>query len=353
MSRVLIVVAVALVGGGAMLVGGPTASAGYFIVGIVALLTGGNWLVDGAVAVSRHIGLSTLLIGLTVVAFGTSAPELVFNVIAAAGGHGQLSFGNIVGSNIANIGLVLGLAAVVRPLTVHGRLITTELPWLVVVSALMLAIAALPPKIDLQGEAFPGFTRISGALLLAMFVLMSWQWYVLGRREHKSPLVREAEKEIETVPTSLGPAIIKLIAGIVLLAIGGKLAELGAVGIATYLGLSQALIGLTIVALATSLPEVATTIAACLRGHPDLAVGNIVGSNLFNILLVMGVTPFFGAVPVSTPWGWIDMGVMLSLTVILAIMIVPGRHRIDHWEGWALLAVYFSYMTYVVLRELA
>lgn len=352
--RALIVAAVLAAGGGMMLLGGDARSAGQFVVGVVALLVGGDWLVDGAVTVARWLGLSTLLIGLTVVAFGTSAPELAFNIMAAWDGHGELSFGNVIGSNIANIGLVLGIAAIVRPIVVRGRVITTEIPWLLGVSALAVVLAVLPPAAGpADGASGPGFTWLHGAVLLAVFVGMSWQWYVTGRREMRDPLTREAEEELEAIPDEavwLGALLI--VGGLAMLVVGGQLAEMGAAGIATALGLSEALIGLAIVAVATSLPELATTLAACRKGHPDLAVGNVVGSNLFNLLLVLGLTSVVSPVPVPAAWGWWDLAAMMAMTLLLVPIVLLRRHRITRAEGIALLTLYLGYMAFGVVREL-
>ncbi len=261
------------------------------VVGIVLLLAGGHWLVTGAVTIARRLGVSTLVVGLTIVAMGTSAPELAFNVIAATGGHAELSFGNIVGSNIANIGLVLGITALIWPLTVHGRVVSRELPWLVVVSLVACLVPFLP-----FGPT--GFARIGGLFMFAWFGIFMVSWYRLGRREAADPLVQGLgqEAEAETVG-SMGGAVALLLIGLALLFVGGKLSAVGAVGIARSLGLTEGLIGLTIVAFATSLPELTTCVIACRKGHHDLAVGNIVGSNIFNLLLVLGLTAVITPVP--------------------------------------------------------
>jgi cation:H+ antiporter len=350
----LIVAFVVAAGIAAALVGGDVRFGGLFVLGMVALLVGGFWLVEGAVTVARWMGLSTLLIGLTVVAFGTSAPELAFNVMAALDGFGALSFGNVVGSNIANIGLVLGLAAVVRPIDVKSRVVTTEIPWLLGVTGIMVLLAWLPPRVTFDDATTFGFRAQHGMFMLLLFLAMTWQWYMTGRREMRDPLAKEVEEEVEEdVPQrSVWVGFTLLLIGLALLLAGGQLAKTGAVGIATALGLSQALIGLTIVAIATSLPEVATTLAACLKGHPDLAVGNVVGSNLFNILLVMGVTSVVSDVPVPSAWGWYDLGMMMLLTGLLIPITFGKTHRVNRFEGILLLALYLGYMIFSVVREL-
>jgi cation:H+ antiporter len=327
-------------------------------VGVVLLLLGGSWLVDGAVGMARRLRLSPLLIGLTVVAFGTSAPELFFNLAAALGNHPELSFGNVVGSNIANIALVIGLAAMMRPLAVHSRVLKKELPLLIGVSAAMLLLAWLGPAVKDDGTLRSGWGRTDGLIMLAGFMGVTWLWYRMGRRDRRDPLLAEAEAEARLErPLALGVAVAL---GLLALIAGGKLAELGAAGVASWLGMSQAFIGLTVVAIATSLPEVVTSLMACRKGHADLAVGNVVGSNLFNILLVLGATATVAPVPVPVKpsllgieRGWGDLLVMLGLTVILLPMAATSRQHIRRWEGAFLLLCYLAYLGLSVVRELS
>ena len=315
------------------------------VAGIALLLAGGHWLVAGSVTIARRLGVSTLVVGLTIVAMGTSAPELAFHVIAATGGHGELSFGNIVGSNIANIGLVLGITVLIWPLAVHSRVISRELPWLVVVSLVACVVPFLP-----FGPG--GFGRIGGAVMLAWFGLFMVSWYRLGRSLPADPLVKDLgqEAEAETVG-SMGGAVALLLIGLVMLAGGGKLSEVGAVGIARSLGLTEGLIGLTIVALATSLPELTTCVIACRKGHHDLAVGNIVGSNIFNLLLVLGLTAVITPVPLPDNGQW-DLLAMIVITVVLWLMAITHKYKITRKEGAFLLLCYLGYMTWSVLREM-
>ena len=309
--------------------------------GIALLLLGGHGLVSGSITIARRLGLSTLFIGITVVAFGTSSPELFFNVIAALGGHGDLSFGNIVGSNIANIGLILGLTALATPLVVHGRVVSKELPWLIGVSFGMIVLAFFPA---------PGFDRLDGLLLLGSFAGFMYSWARMGRRDQADPLLRELGREAEAESRSMAVAWILFMLGLAGLVTGGKLTEIGAVNIAQWLGLSESLIGLTIVAVATSLPELATSYVACRRGHHDLAVGNIVGANVFNLLLVLAVTILITPVPVPAR-GMYDLIAMGALTLILLPIASTNRNKITRREGAALLILYVGYMTWSVLRE--
>jgi cation:H+ antiporter len=328
---------------------------------VVLLLVGGHWLVDGAIRIARRLGVSTLLIGLTIVACGTSAPELAFNVIAASNGNAELSFGNVVGSNIANLALVLGLAALVRPLAVHSRMIVKELPLLIVASVAMLPLAYWPwsrMSSAADGSTQHGFTTIDGLLMLGGFVFLLWLWARMARKDRSDPLLQDVEAETKQPPSSLPLAILIFLAGLGALVVGGKVTEVGAVGIAERLGLSQGLIGLTIVAVATSLPEVVTSMIACRRGHVDLAIGNVVGSNLFNILLVLGLTAVIADVPVPQEQGllgiargWTDLLFMAGLTILLWPLAMTHHRRIVAWEGALLVLLYAGYMSYSVVRE--
>lgn len=327
---------------------------GQCLVGFVMLLLGGHWLVEGAVVIAKRLGWSPLLIGLTIVAFGTSAPELVFNIIAAVNGNTELSFGNIVGSNTTNIALVLGLAAVVSPIAVSSRVIRRELPWLILVSAVFAALAYAPPQVEVLANATPGWARWTGGVLLGMFAGFTIAWYRLARSARKDKLstqtveaVQEELEEIESLPL----AIVLFVLGLVLLLLGGSVSEKGAVGAAQWFGLSQAVIGLTVVALATSLPEVVTTAVASFKGQNDLAVGNVLGSNLFNIMLVMGATAVVRPVPVPLPWGWWDLGVMIALTIILVPIVSLYHKKINRFEGALLLLCYVLYIAFSVVRE--
>jgi cation:H+ antiporter len=324
----------------------PVGAAGITVVGLLVLLAGGHWLVNGSVAIARRFGISTLLVGLTIVAMGTSAPELAFNVIAALSNHADLSFGNVIGSNIANIGLILGVSALYRPLNVHGHVINKELPWLLVVSALMFVFVM---KVPFAGETAYGFSRYDGGAMLLLFALFMIGWIRMGRRETADPLTAQLRAEAEAAGSFPG-AVLLVLLGLACLVGGGKLGELGAVHLARWLGLSQAVIGLTIVAFATSLPELVTGIIACRKGHDDLAVGNVVGSNMFNLLLVLGLTAVVAPVPLPTAHGWQDLGVMMAITIVLAFMSF-SRRTISRGEGATLLLLYLGYMAWSVIRE--
>jgi cation:H+ antiporter len=320
-----------------------------FALGVILLVGGGDSLVRGAVTLAARFGVPSFVIGLSVVAFGTSAPELALNLAAALSGNSELSFGNIVGSNIANIGLILGIAALIRPMDVHTSIVKRELPLMVMATLLLCVLAYAPPHAPAPDGAAgsDGFGRVDGGLLLAGFVLFCWQLLRSAKAEGPaaSELLGEAadinpEKAAER---PLWRAIFLTLFGLAALASGGRCAELGAVGIAGELGMSDELIGLTIVAVATSLPELAASIAAALRGQSDIAVGNIVGSNLFNILLIMGVTATVGPVPLP-PGGMTSLIAVMALSVLLIPISLTMNRTVSRIEGGLLLTLYAAYI---------
>ena len=310
--------------------------AAALLAGIVLLLAGGDVLVRGAVAIAARLGVSPLIVGLTVVAFGTSAPELALNVSAALNDNTDLSFGNIVGSNIANIGLILGISALVKPMAVHSALLRREIPMMIAASLALTAMALTP-----WGTGAGVIGRPEGLMLLAGFLLFS----ELMRRSATSADAEDAEPLPE--PGRPAVAVALVLGGLAMLVAGGALSERGAVGVAQALGMSDTVIGLTVVAVATSLPELATSIMAARRGHIDIAVGNVVGSNIFNILLVMGATASIAptALPDAGPRA---LGTMLLLAFLLIPMSRTSSGLISRAEGALLLAIYAGSLGYEV-----
>lgn len=324
-------------------------------VGVPLMLWGADRLVSGSVSLAQRLGISTVIIGLTVVSAGTSAPELVVNLIAATGGNPGLGFGNVVGSNIANIGLVVGIGALIMPMRVHSRVIRSELPWLTGISIGAILLVLIPigrVSGDAGGRFQFGFSTIEGIALSIAFLVLTYLWYRACRSPVSDPISREVEDVTKDAGdhTLLG-AIVLFLIGLTCLLIGGKFTELGAVRIASSLDLSNAVIGMTVVAVATSLPELTTTIVAARRGHADLAIGNIVGSNIFNILLVLGVTSMIAPIPLPTN-GLQDMIAMLAMTLLLWRMCTTDRLKVVRREGGILLALYVIYITWGVIREI-
>lgn len=316
-----------------------------FFLGVVVLLAGGGWLVDGADRLARRFGVSPLVIGLTVVAFGTSAPELAFNIVAAVAGSAELSFGNVIGSNIANIGLVLGLSALLCPIAISPQVRRIELPLLGLVTLLGVAVAAAPLSRLLPalggGLDRPGWGRVEGVIFILVFAGFCLVWI---RAARNSPTVGAHGHAPPTLPR----AVLLIGAGLLLLMGGAKLTEVGAVGMADMLGMETGVIGLTIVAVSTSLPEIVTSAIAARRGQSDLAIGNVIGSNIFNLLLVLGVTTLIAPVPVP-PGGVFDLAVMVGLTVSLLAITVFRLARIGRPAGVVLLLAYAVAMTWRIL----
>lgn len=341
-------VAVALLLGGA-----EPLQVGLLGVGIAMLIIGGDVLVRGAVAIADRLGVPAIIIGLTVVAFGTSAPELALNIAAAIKGNDELSFGNIVGSNIANIGLILGLSAMVLPLKVNNSVIKRELPLMLIATVLTATVAVLP--LD-SGEWSHGvLSRIDGAVLLAGFVLTMLLifWSAKNPTASGGPEIEAEIAELREAAKSqpIWRGIILVLLGLAALVTGGQISESSASAIAKAMGLSDEMIGLTVVAVATSLPELATSLAAIRRGQVDIAVGNVVGSNLFNLLLVLGVTSTVA--PVDVPGGgYAALVMMLLLSFLLVPMSRTFGRTVSRVEGVALLTLYLGYMAWTVYDAL-
>jgi len=324
-----------------------------FLVGVTLLLIGGKYLVDGAIILARRLNLSTLFIGLTIVAFGTSLPELAFNIAAARNGATDLAFGNIIGSNIANVGLVLGVALLLGPIVVNSRIISRELPWLVISTVIIFGLAWFPPAVPDALAPQRGFARIDGVIMLIMLSIFLLTWLRLALRDNKDPLIAEVESSAESLKhRPMWLAILLVIGGGFLLALGAESTEAGAVGIARILGVSEQLIGLTIVAICTSLPELVTTIMAAQKRQADLALGNIVGSNIFNLLLILGTTSLIAPVPVPSGTGWYDFAFALGLTVFLWPICTSKSHTLGRVEGLVLLGAYTLYMFWRAINEL-
>jgi cation:H+ antiporter len=307
--------------------------------GLFLLVWSANWFVEGASGTSRHLGMPPLVIGMVVVGFGTSAPEMVVSAMSARQGAPGIALGNAYGSNIANIGLILGLAAVLRPIVVHSRVLRKELPLL----AGLTALAAWQIHDD-------ELTRPEAIVLLTVFgALMAWTLRQ-GFRSKSDALGLEVAEELASHPVSLRRALVMLVFGLVLLIASSRLLVWGAIGIATDLGVSELVIGLTIVAIGTSLPELAATIIASRKGEDDLALGNVLGSNLFNTLAVVGIVGAIEPMTVEPAVFSRDIVVMATFTTCLFLFGygMRGMGRINRVEGAMLLGGYVAYAAYVI-----
>ncbi|GJL92199.1 calcium/sodium antiporter [Hyphococcus sp.] len=298
--------------------------------GLVLLTLGAEALIQGASALARKLGMSELLIGLTLVGFGTSSPELVSSVGAALAGSPGVAVGNVVGSNIANILLILGLSALIAPIAVGEKGFRRD--------AIVLAGATLAAiGVSLTGE----FGRLAGALFLAA-LLAYLGWAYLSEKANG-----QAQAEAASAPhNSTFISILFAVAGLGLLGFGAHLLVTGAIGIAKVFHVSETLIGLTIVALGTSLPELVTSVMASLRGKSDLALGNIVGSNIYNLFGILGATALIHPVAAPADIVHFDNWVMLAATAVLILFAIT-RNRIERWEGAVLTTAYAGYIIYL------
>lgn len=309
--------------------------------GLALLLAGGYALVRGAGSLAHSLGVSPLLIGLTVVAFGTSAPELAVNVTAALRDQGGVAFGNLMGSNLANVGLVLGTAAVVRPLVIQGVLITREIPMM-----LLASFSVLVMGLDtLRGEPVARFDRAEGLLLLLLFSVFLYYTVRAALGGHAGdPLVEQAAgRRLPSFESGRRHALL-MAGGFLGLVVGGQLTVAGAVGTAETLAVPESVVALVVIAVGTSLPEFSTSVIAAWRGETDLAVGNVVGSNIFNLLFVLGVTATIRPVPVPVAGSMDLIAMVVMAALLLVVCSVYGGRRISHAEGWLLLACYVGYV---------
>jgi cation:H+ antiporter len=301
------------------------------LVGGILLYLCGNWLVTGSSSFALRKGVSKLIVGLTIVAFGTSAPELFISSIAALKGSSEIAIGNIVGSNIANIGLILGFAALIYPPRVFSSTIRFQIPFAIVITGIFLVMTI--------NKTIGPYDAV---ILLICFALFTFYCIKNSNAENNN------SDTSGRVP-KVWREYLYIIAGIVGLAAGSEIFVRGAVDMARILKVNEFFIGLSIVALGTSLPELATSIVAATKRESELVVGNVIGSCIFNILLVMGVVGLIR--PVNSPAYsiWLDMGVMMGLTVLLLPMLYTGR-RLSRTEGVILLLIYTGYIIYITIR---
>ncbi|MES9846143.1 MAG: calcium/sodium antiporter [Candidatus Sedimenticola sp. PURPLELP] len=304
------------------------------IAGFALLVWGADRFVTGSAAIARNLGVSPILIGLTIVGFGTSAPEILVSSMASLQGNPGLAIGNAVGSNIANIGLILGITALIAPLTVRSETLRREYPMLLAVTMLALVLM-------LDGV----LSQADGVILLIALVVLLYAVVRIGlRSRNRDPLEAEFEAEIPDAMT-MGKATLLFIVGLVLLLVSSRILVWGAVNVATAMGISELVIGLTIVALGTSLPELAASITSALKGEHDIAIGNVMGSNMYNLLAVLAMPGLIAPGAFSPEALNRDMILMVGLTLALFIMGYgfkkPGR--INRFEGLILTLVFVSY----------
>jgi cation:H+ antiporter len=338
---------------------------GRILLGLVLLVAGGELLVRGAAGLATRIGMSSLVVGLTVVAFATSAPELAVTLGAVMGGEPGLAVGNVVGSNIVNVLMILGASAIILPLLVKVQLVRVDIPFMAAFSILFLLLA-------IDG----GFSRVDGLILFVLLVLYISVAIILSRRDGQADDLRgpgasiatasagrvgqtvgnsadtmtEAVEEVDARGGSIGRDLVLVLFGVALLVLGANILVKGATGIATAFGVSELIVGLTVVAIGTSLPELATSIVAVRRGQRDLAVGNVVGSNIFNIGAVTGLAAVISptGLPIPASALALDIPLMIAAAAVLLPLAFTGS-VIARWEGALLLGLYVAYLIYTVL----
>lgn len=318
----------------------------YLVIGLLLILWGANALIDGASAIAKKWGVSDLIIGLTVVAFGTSAPELSISIISAINGNAGLAIGNVVGSNIFNVLVIIGITALFKPIKIERNIMTNDIP-LVVLSALVLLAMGNTPLLDGGGPA--EITRTDGIILLLFFAVFCRYTFSQVKKEPLNPVTHSEESKEESKPKiKIWKSCIMVVIGLCALVFGGDRFVEGASGIASGLGVSDAIIGLTIVAAGTSLPELATSITAALKGKTGMALGNVIGSNIYNIFLVLGCS----ATVKQLPFGDINNLDLLVLTGGCILFWVFGwffrQRTITRPEGGILTAIYIGYIVYLI-----
>jgi cation:H+ antiporter len=305
--------------------------------GLFLLLFGGDWLVKGASNIAQSLGISSLVIGLTIVAMGTSMPELLVSVGAALSGSSDIAVGNIVGSNIANIGLILGISGLIYPIQVHINLVRREIPLM-----LIITLAALWMFQDGRVERSEGLLLIAGLVGFTLFMIVSSQ------REMKSNHDLPGEKApIPPVQIDRWREILRIVAGIAMLMVGAQLTVSNATELARSLGVSEFVIGVTLIAVGTSLPELVTSVVAAIRQKSDIAIGNVVGSNIFNILAILGITSFIQPIGVSVRTINFDGLVMVGFSLLVLPFVLD--RRLGRIEATFFLACYVGFTLYTVL----
>jgi cation:H+ antiporter len=307
--------------------------------GFVVLIKGADLFVDGSARLARGLNVSSMAVGMTVVAFGTSAPELFVSISAGVGGSTDIALGNVVGSNIANILLILGISALIRPLTVSRGTVWKEIPFNLLAAVMLWILAS---DVYLDGTFFSTITRSDGLVLLGFFTIFIAYTASIAAPVAGLPDVRPAPAD-----KALGIAL-KMTIGFCGLLFGGNWIVDSAVILGEILAIPEAVMGLTVVAVGTSLPELATSVMAARRGDVEIAVGNVVGSNIFNLFFILGVSAVIRPLPFN-PAAHVDVGVMVAASILLFIFMFTGRVRImDRWEGGLALLIYALYSGYLL-----
>ena len=307
----------------------------FLVVGLVLLVKGADWLVDGASKLAKRLGVTDLVIGLTIVAFGTSMPEFVVNMVSVADGATDLAITNILGSNIFNTLVILGCSALVCPLVAQRSTVRLDIPLNIVAGVLVLVFVFISSPMEPKG-----LSRIEGLALLVVFAAFLVYTFYTAKAD--------ATTTTESTPFPLWKCVVLILAGLVGLVVGGEMIVKSAVAIARYCGVAEAVIGLTIVALGTSLPELATSVVAAFKHNNDIAIGNVVGSNIFNVFFILGTSAIIKHLPVY-PGIEIDAAVVAVSALAVWLLLCNKNRSINRWGGALLLVLYAGYLTYRLL----
>lgn len=316
-----------------------------FLAGFVLLIKGADYLVEGSSSIAKKFNIPSIVIGLTIVAFGTSAPELIVNLFAITQGNTEIAIGNILGSNIANILLILGVSAVIYPLTAKADSVIKEIPF----SMLAVVVVGLMANDVLIDKAnFSAISLIDGLVLLGFFAIFMYYTIGISKKDSDNELT-ESSDEIKVLGNP--KSIAYVLGGLVGLTVGGKWIVDGAVAIATNFGLSQSLIGLTVVAIGTSLPELATSAVAAYKKQSDIAIGNVVGSNIFNIFFILGISSIIKPLPFNLASNFDIYMAIFATALLFALMYIGKKHTIQKWQGMLMILCYAIYTVYLVLNR--
>jgi len=315
----------------------PLISLAFLLIGLGILVKGADWLVKGASSIAKKWGVSSIVIGLTVVSFGTSAPEFLVNIFAAMRGSTDLAIGNIIGSNTANILLILGVTTIIAPLAVKRNTTYKEIPF-AILAGLLIVLFGNDSLFD--GNSLNAITRTDGFAFISLFIIFLYYTYGISKASGEKEHIEE-----HSWIKSLGLFLL----GLTGLTIGGDLIVRGATNIAVMAGISERIIGLTIVAIGTSLPELATSVVAALNKKADIAIGNIVGSNIFNVFWILGMTSIIKPIPFN-PEINIDAIFSAFAALLLFIVVVIGKHEIKKWHGLLFAMLYLGYMLFLIME---
>lgn len=313
-----------------------------FIIGFIILIKGADFLVDGASSLAKKLKIPSIVIGLTIVAFGTSMPELVVNIFSSTSGSSGIAIGNILGSNIANILLILGISAIIYPISITKNTVKREIPLSILAS---FAVFFMANDIFFDGQIVSALTRIDGFILLLFFIIFLYYTFAISKIPKET---KDEEDEIKERTILL--SVVLIVLGVVALIVGGKWIVDGATHIARFFNISESIIGLTIVAIGTSLPELATSAVAAMKKNSDIAIGNVVGSNIFNILFILGFSSLIKPLVFNISDNINILMVILTSFLLLGFIFVGKKYKIERWQGILFVLSYVVYIIFSILR---